>query len=102
MNIAIYQTIILPVVLCLYETRHFTLREEHRVRVFGNRVMKNKFGTKRNEMTEGWRKFHGEDIRVLFVSPNINWVIKSRNLRCAGKWHMWGEDKCIQDFTVET
>jgi hypothetical protein len=52
----IYETIILPVVLYGCETLSVTLREEHRLRVFENRVPKRIFGTKREEVTGDWRK----------------------------------------------
>jgi hypothetical protein len=51
----IYKTIILPVVSYGCETWYLTLREEHRLRVFENRVLKRIFGPKRNEVTGGWR-----------------------------------------------
>jgi hypothetical protein len=59
-KIRIYKTIILPVVLYGWETWSLTLREEHRLRVFENRVLRRIFGPKRDEMTGGWRKLHNE------------------------------------------
>jgi hypothetical protein len=52
-NIKIYKTVILPVVLYWCETWSLTLREEHRLRVFENRVLKRIFGPKRDEVTGG-------------------------------------------------
>jgi hypothetical protein len=55
-KVKIYKTIILPVVLYGCETWSLTLREEHRLRVFENRVLKRIFGPKRNEVMGVWRK----------------------------------------------
>jgi hypothetical protein len=58
-----------------------TLREEHRLRVFENRVLRSIFGTKRDEMTRGRRKLHNEELHDLYSSPSIIRVIKSRKMR---------------------
>jgi hypothetical protein len=57
-KIRIYKTTVLPVVLYGYETLSLILREEHRLRVFENRVLRRIFGPKRDEVTGGWRKLH--------------------------------------------
>ena len=62
LKIKIYRTIILPVVLYGCETWSLTLREERRLRVFENGVLRRVFGPKRDEVTGEWRKFHNEDI----------------------------------------
>jgi len=79
----IYRTIILPV---LYgcETWLLTLREERRLRVFENRVLRIVFGPKRNEGTGEWRKLHNEEFSDLYSVLNIVRVIKSRRMRWAG------------------
>jgi hypothetical protein len=59
-KIRIYRNISLPVVLNGCETSSFTLREEHRLRVFENRVLRRIFGPKRDEVTGEWRKLHNE------------------------------------------
>ena len=59
-EIKIYRTIILPVVLCGCETWSLTLREERRLRVFENRVLGGVFGAQRDEVTGEWRKLHNE------------------------------------------
>jgi hypothetical protein len=75
--VIIYETIILPVVLYGCETWSLRLREEHRLRVFQNRVPRRLFGPKRDEVTEEWRKLHNEELRDLCSSPRI---IKSRGM----------------------
>jgi hypothetical protein len=60
-KIRIYKTVILPVVLYGCETWPLTLREEHRLRVFENRVLRRIFGPKRDEVTGGWRKLYNEE-----------------------------------------
>jgi hypothetical protein len=61
--------IILPVVLYGYETWSLTLSEEHRLRVFENRVLRRIFGPKRDEVTGEWRKLHSEELHNLYSSP---------------------------------
>ena len=78
LNIKIYRNIILPVVLCGCETWSLTLREEHRLRVFENRVLRRVFGPKRDELTGEWRKLHNEELNDLYSLPNIVRVVKSR------------------------
>jgi hypothetical protein len=75
-KIRIHKTIILPVVLYECETWSLTLTEEHRLRVFENRVLRRTFGSKR-EVTEGWRKLHNEVLYNLCSSSNITIMIKS-------------------------
>ena len=66
LKIKIYRTMILPVVLYGCETWSLTLREERRLRVFENRVLRRVFGPKRNEVTEEWRKLHNEKLNDLY------------------------------------
>ena len=72
----IYGTIILPTVLYECETWSLAFREERRLRVFDNRVLRSIFGPKRDEVTGEWRKLHNEEINNLYTSPNIARVIK--------------------------
>jgi hypothetical protein len=80
----IYKTIILPMVLYACETWSLTLREEHRLGVFENRVLRRTFGSKRNEVTGGWRTLHNEKLHNLYSSPSIIRVIKLRRMRWEG------------------
>jgi len=72
MKVKIHRTIILHVVLCGCETWSLTLREERRLRVFGNRVLRRIFGPKRDDVTDEWRKLHSEWPNDLYSSPNVN------------------------------
>jgi hypothetical protein len=64
----------------LFETWSLTLREERRLRVFENRVLKRIFGPKRDEETGGWRKLHNEELHKFYSSPSIIRIIKSRKM----------------------
>ena len=66
----------MPVVLYGCDTWSLALREECRLRVFGNRVLRRIFGPKRNEVIGEWRKLHNEEFKDLYSSPNIVRVIK--------------------------
>jgi hypothetical protein len=70
-------TIGLPVVLYGCETWSHTLREEQRLRVFENRVLRRIFGPKRDEVRGEWRRLHNEELD-LYSSPNIIRAIKLR------------------------
>jgi hypothetical protein len=61
------------------------LREECRLRVFENRVLRRIFGSKRDEVTGEWRRIHNKELYALYSSSNIILVIKSRRLRLAGQ-----------------
>ena len=89
LKIKIYRTVILPVVLYGCETWSLTLREERKLRVFENRVLRKIFGPRRDEVTGEWRRLHNEELNDLYSSPNIVRVIKSRRIRWAGMWRIW-------------
>jgi hypothetical protein len=74
-KIDIYTTIILPLVLFGCETWSVTLREEHRLRMFENKLLRRIFRPKRDGVTGGWRKLHNEELHDLYSSPSIIRII---------------------------
>jgi hypothetical protein len=94
LKIKIYKTVILPLVLYGWETWSLTLREEHRLRVFENRVLRRKFEPRREE-DGSWRKLHKDELHSLCTSPNIVRGIKSRRMRWAGHVARMGEGKDV-------
>jgi hypothetical protein len=91
LKIRIYKTIIWPLVLYGCETWSLTLREEHRLRVFENRVLRRIFGPKRDEVMVEWRKMHNEELHDLYSSPSII-RIKPRRMRWAGHVARMGQN----------
>jgi hypothetical protein len=73
-----------PVVLYGRETWSLTLREEHTLREFDNRMLRKIFGPKRDEVTGGWRTLHNQELHNLYPSPSIIKMIKSGRMRWAG------------------
>jgi hypothetical protein len=96
----LYKTIILPVILYGCETWSLTLREEHRLRVFENRVLRRIFGPKRDKVTGGWRKLHNEELYGLYSLPSIVRVIKARRMRWAGYVARMGEVRGAYNILV--
>ena len=94
-KIKIYRIIILPVVLYGRETWSLTLREERRLRVFENSVLRRIFGPKRDEVTGRWRKLHNAELNDLFSSSNIIRVITLRRMREAGNVAHMGESRGV-------
>ena len=95
LKIKIYRTIILPVVLYGCETWSLTFRNERRLWVFENSVLRIVFGRKRDEVTGEWRKLHNYELRILYSLPNIVRVVKSRRMRWAGHVaRMWRGEVC--------
>jgi hypothetical protein len=70
-----------------------TLREEHRLRLFENRVLRRIFGPKRDEVTGEWRKLHNEELRDLYSSPSIIRITKSKMMRWPGHVARMGEKR---------
>jgi hypothetical protein len=95
MNIKINRTIIIPVILYGCEILSLTLREERRLRVFENRVLRRVFGPKRCEVTGEWRKLHNEELNDLYCSSNIVRVIKLTRMRWVGHVAHMGERRGV-------
>ena len=91
LKIKIYKTIMLLLVLYGCETWWLTLREERRLRVFENRLLRRIFGSKRDEVTGEKSKLHNEELNDMHSSSNIVRVIKSRSMRWAGHVACMGE-----------
>jgi hypothetical protein len=85
----------LPVVLYGCETWSLTVREEHKLRVFENRVLRRIFGPKRDGVPGEWRKLHNEELCNLNSSPSIIRIIKSRSMRWAGHVARIGEERNV-------
>jgi hypothetical protein len=99
-KVKIYKTIILPVVFYGCETWSLTLREEYRLRVFENRVLRRIFGPKRDEVTEERRKLHNEELHNLYSSPDIIRQVKSRRMMRAGHVARMGEERNVYKVLV--
>jgi len=93
MKIKIYRTIILPVVLCGCEAWSLTLREQHRQRAFESRVLRRIFGPNRGGVTGKWGRVHTGEFCVLYRSPDIIWMVKSRRMRWAVNIARMGEGR---------
>ena len=77
------------------ETWSLTLREERKLRVFENSVLRRIFRPRRDEVAGEWRRLHDEELNDLYSSPNIVWVIKSRRMRWAGHVAHMGEERGV-------
>ena len=100
LKIKIYRSIILPVVLYGCESWSLTLREERKLRMFENMVLRRIFGPRRDEVTGEWRRLHNEELSDLYSSPNIVRVIKSRRMRWAGHVARMGEERGVYRVLV--
>jgi hypothetical protein len=89
-----------PVVLYGCETWPLTLREERRLRVFENRVLRRVFVSKRDEVTGESRKLHNEELSDLYSFPSIVLVVKSRRMRWAGHVARMGEGRGVHRVLV--
>jgi len=94
-KIKIYRIIILTVVLYGCETWSLILREQRKLRVFENMVLKRIFGPRRDEVTGEWRRLPSEKLNDLYPLPNVVWVIKSRRMRWAGHVARMGEERGV-------
>ncbi|KAJ4428454.1 hypothetical protein ANN_24491 [Periplaneta americana] len=101
LKVSIHKTAILLVVLYVCETWTLTLKEEQRLRVFENKVLRKIFGAKRDEVTGEWRKLHNAELHALYSSPGIIRNIKSRRLRWTGHVARMGESRNTYILLVE-
>jgi hypothetical protein len=99
-KIRVYRTVVLPVVLYECETWSLTLREEKRLRVFENRVLRRIFGLKRDETTGEWRRLHNEELNDLYSSPNIIRIMKSRRMGWKGHVARMGDRRSAHRVLV--
>jgi hypothetical protein len=76
------------------------IREECRLRVFENRVLRRIFGPRRDEVTGEWRKLHNEELNDLYSLPNVVRVVKSRRMRWAGHVSRIGEERWVHRVLV--
>jgi len=100
LKIKIYGTLILPVVLYGCETWSLTLREERKLRVFENMVLRRIFRPRRNEVTGEWTRLHNEELNDLYSSLNTVRVIKSRRMGWAGHVTRKGEESEVYRVLV--
>jgi hypothetical protein len=100
LKVRIYKTIIVPVVLYGFETWSLRVREEHKLNVFENRVLRRIFGPKRDGMKGGWRKMHNESFAICTLHPSIIRIIKSRRMRWAGHVARMGEKRNVYRLLV--
>jgi hypothetical protein len=99
-NVRIHKTIILYVVLYGCETWSLTVREEHKLRAFENRVLRRIFGPKGDEVIGGWRKLHNEELHDLYSSLSIIRIIRLRRMRWAGHVTRMGEKRNVYRLLV--
>ena len=89
----------MPVVLYGCETWSHTVRKDHRLRVFENRLLR-RIGPKRDEVTEEWRKLYNKELNDLYSSPNIVRLMKLRRKRWAGHVAIMGERRGVYRVLV--
>jgi len=100
LKIKIYRTAVLPAVLYKCETWSLTLREERRLRVLENRVLRRIFGNRRDKVIGEWRKLQNEKLNDMYSSPNIVQVKESRKMRWGGHVAHMGDRRGIYRVLV--
>ena len=100
LKIKVYRIIILSVALCRCETWSLILREERKLSMFENMVLRRIFVPRRDEVTGEWRRLHKEVLNDLYSSPNIVRVIKWRRMRWAGHVARMGEERGVYRVLV--
>ena len=96
----ISRTIILPVILYGCDAWSLTTKEERKLRLFENMVLKRIFGPRRDEVKGEWRRLHNEELNDLYSSPNLLRVIKSRRMRWPGHVALMEEERGAYRFLV--
>jgi hypothetical protein len=99
-QVRIYKITILLVVLHGCEIWSLILMEEHKLRVFENRVLRSIFGLKRDAVMGGWRKLDNEELHNLYPSQSIIRIIKSMRMRWAGHVARMGEKRNVYRLLV--
>jgi hypothetical protein len=89
-KVRIYKPISLTLVLYGCETWSLTVREEHKLKVFENRVLRRIFGPRRDGVMGGWIKLHNKKLHDMYSSPSIIRIIKSRTICGRDMLHEWG------------
>ena len=92
--------LIFPIVLYGCETWSLTLREERKLRVFENMVLRRIFGLRRGEIMGEWRTLHNEELNDLYSSPTIVRMIKPRRMRWAGHVARMDEERGVYRVLV--
>ena len=100
MNVGWHWGGVKPIVLYGCVTWSLILREERRLRLFENRMLRRVFGSKRDEVTGEWRELHNEELSDLYSLPNILWVVKSRRMRWVGHVARMGEGRGVHRVLV--
>ncbi|PSN39682.1 hypothetical protein C0J52_14416 [Blattella germanica] len=95
-KLKIYKTVILPVILYGCETWTLTLRDEKRLRVFENKVLRKMYGPERDEATGEWRRLQNTELKDLYGKPDIIRKIKSHRLRRAGQVARMGDERGVR------
>jgi hypothetical protein len=101
-KVKIHKTVILSVVLCGCKSWSLTLREQNRLRIFGNRVLRRIFGPERDEVKEERRKLHSGELQKLYLSPNIIRRVKPRRMRWAEYVTCMGKERKMYKFWWES
>jgi hypothetical protein len=96
----LFQSVQFPLVLYGCKTWSLTVREEHKLRAFENKVLRRIFVPKRDGVTGGWRKLHNEELHNLYSSPSIIRIIKSRRMKWAGHVARMGKNRNVYGLLV--
>jgi hypothetical protein len=93
----------MPIVLCGFEARALTLREEHGLRVFENRVLRRIFGRTRDEVTGDWRRLHNEELLCSVLLTKYYSCDQIKRNEMGGACSAYGrQERCVQGFGGET